>query len=233
MVKLFSKAFTLLALARSALAFQVNVNNNQYRVQGNDVLVRYMGFDLSGNTWKPDSASMGSTDTGDYFPDDFDLQDHQSKFSDGMMGSQAFLSRGRDGPALPGLENLGADAVVRGGIAQASDIPTGMQFIPSSVPDGVEEFQVASQSSGTSIQLTVRPVCMTFEDYYAAFAPGSHPSLTVGPVTGRMDRRGGEPTILTVACTPNGQAGQFVGDLVINLPEDNSKICYKIIANSY
>ena len=32
-----------------------------------------MGFDLSGNTWKPDSDKMGSTDTGDYFPDDFSV----------------------------------------------------------------------------------------------------------------------------------------------------------------
>jgi hypothetical protein len=28
-----------------------------------------MGLDLSGNAWKPDSEKMGSTDTGDYFPD--------------------------------------------------------------------------------------------------------------------------------------------------------------------
>ena len=193
----------------------------------------YMGFDLSGNNWKPDSATMGSTDTGDFFPEDFDLADHQAKFSDGMMGSQTLLNRNRDGPALPGLENLGADAIVQGGISTASEIPVGMQFIPSSVPDGVEEFTVASQSSGGSIQLVVNPVCMTFEDYYAAFAPGSHPSLAVAPVTGRMDRRGGEPTILTISCTPNGQAGDFTGDLVINLPEDNSKICYKIIAKAF
>lgn len=73
---------------------------------------------------------------------------------------------------------------------------------------------------------------MTFEDYYAAFAPGSHPSLSVAPVTGRMDRRGGEPTILEVTCQPNGQGGEFQGDLVINLPDDGSKICYKITARA-
>ena len=74
---------------------------------------------------------------------------------------------------------------------------------------------------------------MTFEDYYAAFAPGSHPSLSVTPATGRMDRRGGDPTVMEIFCNPNGQAGEFKGDLVINLPEDNSKICYKITARSY
>ena len=192
-----------------------------------------MGFDLSGNTWKPQSETMGSTDTGDFFPDDFDLAEHESKFSDGMMGSQQFLGRKNDGPALPGLENLGRDAVIRGGIQTASEIPAGMTFVPSSVPDGEYTMNVASSSSGGSIQIDVAPVCMTFEDFFAAFAPGSHPSLSVGPVTGRMDRRGGESTVLTIACQPNGQAGEFKGDLVLNLPEDNSKICYKITAVCY
>lgn len=74
----------------------------------------------------------------------------------------------------------------------------------------------------------VAPVCMTYEDYYAAFAPGSHPSLSVSPAVGRMDRRGGEPSEMIITCDPRGQAGAFEGDLVINLPEDNSKICYKV-----
>ena len=74
---------------------------------------------------------------------------------------------------------------------------------------------------------------MTFEDYYAAFSRDSHPSFSVAPATGRMDRRGGEPTILNIFCDPKGQSGEFKGNLVINLPEDNSKICYKITARSY
>lgn len=194
----------------------------------------YMGFDLSGNNWKPDSASSGSTDTGDYFPEDYDLAERSDMFKDGMMGSQQFLNNNRkEGPALPGLENLGADAVIRGGIQTASEIPTGMTFIASSVPDGEYQLNVASSSSGGSIQITVNPVCMSFEDFYASFTSNSHPSLAVMPVTGRMNRRGGEPTILTIACTPNGKAGTFTGDLVINLPEDNSKICYKITALAY
>ncbi len=56
---------------------------------------------------------------------------------------------------------------------------------------------------------------------------------TKQPQAGRMDRRGGEPTEFTVSCTPNGKAGTFEGNLVINLPEDNSKICYKITAVSF
>jgi hypothetical protein len=35
-----------------------------------------------------------------------------------------------------------------GGIEQASEIPAGMEFIPSSVPDGTVEFNVAANSGG-------------------------------------------------------------------------------------
>mmetsp|Transcript_7576 Transcript_7576/g.10301 ORF Transcript_7576/g.10301 Transcript_7576/m.10301 type:complete len:231 (-) Transcript_7576:130-822(-) len=187
--------------------------------------------DLGGNAWKPDSEKMGSTDTGDYFPEGYDPNE-EIAFQAGMMGSQA-TAGDRGGPQLPGMENLGADAVLMGGIEQNTDIPAGMEFIPSSVPDGTVEMNVAASSAGSEIELSVKPVCMTFEDYYAAFAPGSHPSLSVSPATGRMDRRGGEATVLTISCSPGGQAGNFEGDLVINLPEDNSKICYKVKAMSF
>ncbi|CAB9499255.1 expressed unknown protein [Seminavis robusta] len=188
------------------------------------------GMDMSGNAWKPDSEKMGSTDTGDYFPEGYESD---VSYQDGMMGSQAGGGGGRDGPALPGMENLGEDAVMMGGIEQASDIPAGMEFVPSSVPDGEYTMQVAGSSSGGSLDIEVKPVCMTFEDFFAAFSADSHPSLSVSPSTGRMDRRGGETSPLTITCDPKGQAGTFTGDLVINLPEDNSKICYKVTANVF
>lgn len=88
-------------------------------------------------------------------------------------------------------------------------------------------------TSGQDLKIDVAPVCMTFEDFFAAFSKDSHPSFSVSPQTGRMDRRGGEKTRLTVRCDPKGQAGTHVGNLVINLPEDNSKICYKITATCF
>jgi hypothetical protein len=88
------------------------------------------------------------------------------------------------------------------------------------------------QFVGDTLSIAVKPVCMTFEDYYAAFSADSHPAFSVQPAVGRMDRRGGEESILDVVCTPNGVGGDLTGDLVINLPEDNSKICYKITAHS-
>jgi hypothetical protein len=108
-----------------------------------------------------------------------------------------------------------------------------MEFVMSSVPDGELDMDVASNSKGAELLLSVKPVCMGFEDYFARFTDDSHPSFSVSPCAGRMDRRGGEPTELEVRCVPQGKAGTFVGNLVINLPEDNSKICYKITAKSF
>ena len=70
-----------------------------------------------------------------------------------MGGSQAFMGGDRGGPALPGMENLGADAVLVGGIEQAEGIPDGMEFVMSSVPDGEFEMQVAASGSGESLGL--------------------------------------------------------------------------------
>jgi hypothetical protein len=110
-----------------------------------------------------------------------------------MMGSQAGLGgNDRGGPQLPGLENLGADAMVAGGITVDPNIPAGMEFIPSSVPDSEVGFNVASTGTGGSYELAVKSPCMTFEDYYAAFSKDSHPSLSVTPSAGRLDRRNGE-----------------------------------------
>lgn len=101
---------------------------------------------LGGNEWKPDSEKMGSTDTGDYFPEGYD-PNSEPAFEVGMGGSQATMGR-NEGPQLPGMENLGADAVVQGGIELSSEIPAGMEFIPSSVPDMTVDLQIASSSDG-------------------------------------------------------------------------------------
>jgi hypothetical protein len=86
--------------------------------------------------------------------------------------------------------------------------------------------------TGASFTIQIPPVCMTYEDYFAAFAQGSHRALSVAPATGRMDRRGGETSPMNIICNPEGASGDLIGALVINLPEDNSKICYKIIVKS-
>lgn len=219
----------IVAFASESTAFAPQSKNG--KTTSSSLLMGTPGMDLSGNSWKPDSEKMGSTDTGDYFPEGYNPEE-EIAFSSGMMGSQASTGGNRDGPQLPGLENLGADAVVAGGITVDPNIPAGMEFVPASVPDGEYAFQVASTGQGGSLQISVSSPCMTFEDYYAAFAPGSHPSLSVSPSAGRMDRRQGEPTIMEISCIPDGAGGVLTGDLVVNLPDDNSKLSFKVTVNS-
>ncbi len=231
-MKLAIPSLLLTASLSTTSAFVANPNMQPRAFFTTTAVKAIGGMDVSGNNWKPDSEKMGSTDTGDYFPEGYD-PNGQPGFTDGMFGSQATLGGKRDGPELPGMENLGSDAVLMGGIEENSEIPVGMQFTPSSVPDGQFTFTVAASSKGGSTTIEIKPFCMSFEDYYAAFAPGAHPSLKVSPCAGRMDRRGGESTFINVSCEPKGQAGTFTGDLVINLPEDNSKLTYKISCTSF
>jgi len=186
------------------------------------------GLDQSGNTWKPKSETMGSTDTGDYFPDDYDGPEVDFTAGMGPSGSGK-----QDGPALPGMENFGEDAIMMGGIEENTEIPEGMEFIPSSVPDDTFEYQVAASSSGKTFEIEIKPFCMGYEDFYVSFTADSHASLSVSPLAGRMDRRGGESSFINVTCEPNGKAGMLTGDLVLVLPEDNSKVSYKIIATAF
>ncbi len=68
-------ASTALALAcscqTSAFAFVISPSASASAVSTTS-LFGTPGMDLSGNNWKPDSEKMGSTDTGDYFPEGYD-----------------------------------------------------------------------------------------------------------------------------------------------------------------
>ena len=123
--------------------------------------------------------------------------------------------------------------MIAGGINLSPDIPEGMEFIPSSVPDGEYSMNIPSTSAGETMTVEVKPVCMTFEDYFAGFSADSFKGFSVEPATGRMDRRGGQPTVLKVKVVPEGASGDLTGNLVVNLPEDNSKLCYRINVKSF
>lgn len=73
---------------------------------------------------------------------------------------------------------------------------------------------------------------MGYEDYYAAFTKDSDPVFLVKPATGRMDRRGGKATVLEIICLARGVPGEYQGTLVINLPDDGSKLTYIVKANA-
>ena len=72
-----------------------------------------------------------------------------------------------------------------------------------------------------------------YEDYYAAFTRESSPVFRIQDgAVGRMDRRGGEPVYLEIVCEPRGHQGVFEGTLVVNLPDDDSKLTYTVEATT-
>jgi len=110
------------------------------------------GLDLSDNTWKPTEGQMHATDVGDYFPDDYE---DELEFTDGIKGisglSHPKAGGGNRGPDLPGMDVLNDDLidhVLGSGIQQVESIPEGMEFIPSSVPDGEIQMRVPIVSGG-------------------------------------------------------------------------------------
>jgi len=116
----------------------------------------------------------------DYFPEGYDPS--SVEFTEGMMGSQALLGGNRGGPELPGFENLGEDAVVMGGIVASSEIPDGMDFTPSSVPDGEFQMQVPASGSGTG-------ACVVFNTVVVVVAATIDRSSLVVAINTRRKRR--------------------------------------------
>jgi len=45
---------------------------------------------------------------------------------------------------------------------------------------------------------------MGFEDFYAGWAPETPPGFTVSPIQGRMERRGGEPSVFDIEVQSDG-----------------------------
>ena len=87
----FSAAVLVASLCGPALAFQPASSVRKSTALN--------GLDLSGNSWKPDSEKMGSTDTGDYFPEGYDP--NEIAFTEGWQGSQELLTgKDRGGPQL-------------------------------------------------------------------------------------------------------------------------------------
>jgi len=89
--------------------------------------------------------------------------------------------------------------------------------------------------SDTELVIDVLPVMNTYEEYFCGLTADTHSSFSIinTEIEGTMDRRGGEPTTVTIKCDPNGVSGEFVAYLCFILPEEKpfSKF-YKITCKS-
>ena len=81
--------------------------------------------------------------------------------------------------------------------------------------------------------ITVKPVCMGFEDFYAGWSPETPPGFSVSPIQGRMERRGGEPSLFDIEVKADGQTGEKVGYLCIVLPDDDEQFTIKVTVNCF
>ena len=56
-----------------------------------------------------------------------------------------------------------------------------------------------------------------FEDFYAGWAPETPPGFTVSPIQGRMERRGGEPSVFDIEVQSDGAISASRRVLVVSL----------------
>lgn len=177
------------------------------------------------------SQNFESTDTPDYV-DENDPRS-QISFKEGITGSQKVR---KDHSHDPGVKKaLEVNPEVIAGIQ--IDGNRRVEFVrpverwPGDPAAAIAaDFDLGRVSKiGTGFEFEVEPACMTFEDYYAGFTADSSPAFVVEPAFGRMDRKGGAPTVLKVYCKPNGAVGPMAATLCVILPDDGEQwtFCFK------
>jgi len=248
---------SLLALSN---AFQVplasmRVSMSKITMNGADETTRdsSQSYDNGMSGWKPPGGGGGAhtlggeytaTDTPDFLPEEGSAAAAKAagiSFTDGIHGSQVDPNRKKSsGPELAGALDSNPDIYVPEALEVTADSSMFVLPEPSwnvnamavTNIDGEFDFHTAATES-KSIVIPVKPVTMTFEDYFCGFTADSDPAFTVSPSKGTMERRNGPPTELTVTCNPQGKSGELVAHLCVILPDEKDfSTFYKITCNS-
>ena len=162
----------------------------------------------------------------------------QAKFV--QVGSVDKLKEQNTGGNNPGVEGaLDVDPDVIGGYTCATAEAAGVKFELTTLAkmgrfDQEVSIDMPAASDIPRLEtITVKPVCMGFEDFYAGWSPETPPGFSVSPIQGRMERRGGEPSLFDIEVKADGQTGEKVGYLCIVLPDDDEQFTIKVTVNCF
>jgi len=211
-------------------------------------------FDNGMSGWKPPSGSgaahtlggeYSATDTPDFLPDEGSDQAKMRDgiaYTDGILGSQVDPNRKKNsGPELQGVLDSDPDIYVPE--VEDVNVDTSLFVLPEpewridkmEVSATHADFEITCDSTGDAdLVIEVKPVCMTFENYFCGFTPDSHPAFKlVGETAGTMERRNGAPTPVQIMCDPCGASGELVAHLCFILPDEKDfSTYYKITCTS-
>lgn len=200
--------------------------------------------------WKPDSPNVVSgkstmsqdfqaSDTPDFMPEEGSEEAELMagvSFKDGMQGSQK-AAGDTNKPAVTGNYDpnlLDSDPDVYEPTPEVLDAEkAGVEFVvPEFEP--VQELSMFTMSGvEKEVYIDVKPFAMTYEDFFVGFTADSDKAFSVTPTSGKMERRGGDLTHLTVMCDPGPRLGELVGYLCFIPPEEKMfATYYKITCNA-
>lgn len=177
----------------------------------------FSSSDLGFTPWKPEGGGevnqYGSTDTPDYFDDDNNAFDKEMAAESQSDSTTKKLE-----------DQLRSDSWTIGGIEKSDDCPNWYNARPMSVPDGVLEFP----SSGHAEEVIIANGAMGYEDFYAGLSEDIQGSWKIEPVSGTLNKRGGDPQPFTIKYLGSTEAKGEVGHLVIMTEEEKWSYVLKL-----
>eukprot|EP00326_Haptolina_ericina_P000749 CAMPEP_0181208848 /NCGR_PEP_ID=MMETSP1096-20121128/22344_1 /TAXON_ID=156174 ORGANISM="Chrysochromulina ericina, Strain CCMP281" /NCGR_SAMPLE_ID=MMETSP1096 /ASSEMBLY_ACC=CAM_ASM_000453 /LENGTH=210 /DNA_ID=CAMNT_0023299955 /DNA_START=85 /DNA_END=717 /DNA_ORIENTATION=+ len=189
-------------------------------------------FDNDMSGWKPSegvkdlpagkalhAGNFESTDTPDFFREDDYGKDID--VMDGVMGSsiQNVKKDRSNDPGVAGALEVNPD--IKTWDEKLTDVASVDFGMSADIKMTDLDFDMVVDSTmSKSMTIDVRPVMMTYEEFYCGFTKDSSEAFSVTPVSGKMEKRNGTPTQITVTCDPKGKSGELKGWLCFILPDE-------------
>jgi len=170
------------------------------------------------------SQDFEATDTPDFFDDsEYSQKASRIGYMDGIGGSPTGANADKSKSHNPGIEGaleVNPDIYVPEAEVFNAEADGVVFELPKSGMTDLDFEMFTIGGDVKDLDIAVRPVAMTFEPFYAGFTANSHPAFSVYPPNGKMERRNGDPTVLTVTVNPGNEKGEITGYLCCILPEE-------------